>query len=113
MVTVDELEVEMAMRTPSKWHKLQGFVGGGSRAGRPGAVGGGLSVFMAAVGEGQGVEDEVVDIIVGATSGGRYDLAPWSDADLMTLSERIYDLYAEAYVPGEPYRRKKPNAPSS
>ncbi len=107
VVTIDELEVEAAMSTAAKWRKLLLFVAAmREELGLKEGIVGGLSLFLAAVGEGESVKDQVVDSIVTATTGGRYELAPWDDDDLRGLSERIHRLYVSAYNGVQAYDRK-------
>lgn len=107
VVTIDELEVEAAMYAAARWRKLQGFVAAmHEELSDSEPIVGGLSVFVAALGEGSSVEDQIVDIIVDGTGGDRYVLRPWDDNDLMTLSQRIHDLYCTAYEIGRDYDRQ-------
>jgi hypothetical protein len=98
VVTIDELEVEDALYSPTKWAKVRSFVAAMQEelgAGQP--IVGGLAIFFAAVGEGTAVEDQIVDLVVDSTGGQRYELKPWHRSDLMDLSRRIHELYTAAY----------------
>jgi hypothetical protein len=111
VVTIDELEVEAAMYAAARWRKLLAFVAAmHAEFSQDEPIVGGLSIFMAALGEGSSVEDQIVDIIVDATGGDRYRLRPWDDNDLMVLSKRIHDLYCAAYAMERAYDRSRASA---
>jgi hypothetical protein len=97
IVTVDELEVEHALATGSKWQKLVEFVAAmRSELTHDEPPGGGLVIFFAAVHE-DTLEHDVVKLIVETTPGEPYVLTPWDDDDLVDLARRIHGLYSLAY----------------
>ena len=104
VVTIDELEVEDALSTASKWSKVIDFVAT-LRAELHSARStfGGLGLFFAAVGETDGLEDKVVSLIVDSNPREPHVLEPWGHAELLTLSRRIHDLYSVAHDVHAPY----------
>jgi hypothetical protein len=104
VVTIDELEVETALSTPARHAKVIDFVAemrAELRAARP--VEGGLSIFFAAVGEDDSVEDRVVSLIVEFNPQESLHLRPRRKSDLLLLSETIHRLYAAAHQVTDAY----------
>lgn len=61
-----------------------------------------LSIFFATVGSGTS-GDDIVGGLVKFSEGGHHLLKPWSDRQVMELSQKLHKLYCDAYELSHPY----------